>query len=175
MIFRETELSGVRVVELEPRHDERGFFARVWDPDELRAAGLEPKLAQISLASNVHRGTLRGLHFQADPHAEAKLVACVRGALHDVVVDLRPDSPTYRRWFGIELRAGEGRLLFVPEGFAHGYLSLEDETEALYLISAPYVAEAARGVRWDDPAFGIEWPFDPVVISERDRSWPDFS
>jgi dTDP-4-dehydrorhamnose 3,5-epimerase len=175
MIFRETELPGVHVVELEPRHDERGFFARVWDPDELRAAGLEPKLAQISLASNVHRGTLRGLHFQADPHAEAKLVACVRGALHDVVVDLRPDSPTYRRWFGIELRAGEGRLLFVPEGFAHGYLSLEDETEALYLISAPYVAEAARGVRWDDPVFGIEWPFDPVVISERDRSWPDFS
>jgi dTDP-4-dehydrorhamnose 3,5-epimerase len=175
MIFGETELPGVYVVELEARRDERGYFARVWDPDELVAAGMEPRLAQISLAANVRRGTLRGLHFQAEPHAEAKLVACVRGALYDVVVDLRTDSPTYTRWLGIELRAGGGRLLFVPEGFAHGYLSLEDETDALYLISTPYVAEAARGVRWDDPAFGIEWPFEPVVIAERDRSWPDFS
>lgn len=175
MIFRETELSGVHVVELEPQRDERGWFARVWDPEEFDTAGLEPKVAQISIASNSRRGTLRGLHFQAEPHAEAKLVACIRGALFDVVVDLRPNSATYRQWLGIELRAGVERLLFVPEGFAHGYLTLADDTEALYLISTPYAAEAARGVRWDDPAFGIEWPSEPAVISERDRSWPDFS
>jgi dTDP-4-dehydrorhamnose 3,5-epimerase len=175
MIFRETELSGVHVVELEPQRDDRGWFARVWDPDEFAAVGLEPNVAQISLASNSRRGTLRGLHFQAEPHTEAKLVACVRGALYDVVVDLRPNSATYRQWLGIELRAGVERLLFVPEGFAHGYLTLADDTEALYLISTPYSAEAARGVRWDDPAFGIEWPSEPAVISERDRSWPDFS
>jgi dTDP-4-dehydrorhamnose 3,5-epimerase len=175
MIFQETELSGVHVVELEPQRDERGWFARVWDPEGFAAAGLEPKVAQISIASNSRRGTLRGLHFQAEPHAEAKLVACIRGALFDVVVDLRPNSTTYRQWLGIELRAGVERLLFVPEGFAHGYLTLADDTEALYLISTPYSAEAAWGVRWDDPAFGIEWPSEPAVISERDRSWPDFS
>ena len=175
MIFHDTELAGVRLIELERRTDERGFFARVWDPAELESAGLNPALAQASVAFNDRRGTLRGLHFQAEPHAEAKLVRCTRGAVFDVVVDLRRDSPTFRRWVGIELREDDGRMLYVPEGLAHGYLTLEDATETLYLISEPYAPDAARGVRWNDPAFVIEWPAKPTVISERDRSWPDFS
>jgi dTDP-4-dehydrorhamnose 3,5-epimerase len=175
VIFRDTELAGVRLIELERRTDERGFFARAWDPAELESAGLNPALAQVSVAFNDRRRTLRGLHFQAEPHAEAKLVRCTRGAVFDVVVDLRRDSPTFRRWLGIELREDDGRMLYVPEGVAHGYLTLEDATETLYLISEPYAPAAARGVRWNDPAFGIEWPAEPAVISERDRSWPDFS
>jgi dTDP-4-dehydrorhamnose 3,5-epimerase len=175
MIFHDTELPGVRLAELERRADERGYFARVWDPAELESAGLNSALAQVSVAFNDRRGTLRGLHFQAEPHAEAKLVRCTRGAVFDVVVDLRRDSPAFRRWLGIELREADGRMLYVPEGLAHGYLTLEDRSETLYLISEPYAPDAARGVRWDDPAFAIEWPAEPAVISDRDRRWPDFS
>ncbi len=176
MRFTETELPGVFIVALERREDERGFFARIWDPDELAANGLERRLAHASIAWNERAETLRGLHYQAPPHAETKLVRCTRGAIYDVVVDLRPDSPTYKRWLAVELAEDDGRMLYVPEGFAHGYQTRADGTETLYLISERYVPEAQRGVRWDDPAFGIEWPATPPgTMSERDRGWPDFT
>ena len=175
MTWRETELPGAFVVESERVEDERGWFARVYDESELEQRGLAARFAQGRIASNKERGTLRGMHYQAEPHAEAKLVRCIRGAVHDVIVDLRPASPTFRRWVAVELTAASGRMLYIPEGLAHGYLTLEDESETLYLISAPYAPDAARGVRWDDPAFGIEWPHEPVVMSEKDRAWPDFS
>ncbi len=175
MIWRETELPGAFVVESERVEDERGWFARIYDEGELEQSGLATRFAQGSIAFNKERGTLRGLHYQAEPHAEAKLVRCIRGAVHDVIVDLRPASPTFKRWVAVELTASDGRMLYVPEGLAHGYLTLEDESETLYLISAPYAPEAARGVRWDDPAFGIEWPHEPSVMSEKDKAWPDFS
>ena len=175
MIWREMELAGAFVVESEPIEDERGWFARIYDEGELEQTGLATRFAQGSIAFNKERGTLRGLHSQAEPHAEAKLIRCVRGAVHDVIVDLRPASSTFKRWAAVELSAAGGELLYVPEGVAHGYLTLEDETETLYLISATYAPEAARGVRWDDPAFGIEWPHDPRVMSEKDKAWPDFS
>ena len=175
MIWRETELPGAFVVETEPIEDERGWFARIHDESELEQRGLASRFVQSSIAFNKEWGTLRGLHYQAAPHAEAKLVRCIRGAVYDVIVDLRPGSSTFKRWFAVELSAAGGELLYVPEGVAHGYLTLEDETETLYLISATYAPEAARGVRWDDPAFGIEWPHDPRVMSEKDKAWPDFS
>ena len=175
MIWRETELPGAFVVETEPIEDERGWFVRIYDQGEFEDRGLASRFVQSSIAFNKEWGTLRGLHYQAEPHAEAKLVRCVRGAVHDVIVDLRPASSTFKRWAAVELSAAGGELLYVPEGVAHGYLTLEDETETLYLISAAYAPEAARGVRWDDPAFGIEWPHDPRVMSEKDKAWPDFS
>jgi dTDP-4-dehydrorhamnose 3,5-epimerase len=175
MIWRETELPGAFVVESEPIEDERGWFARIYDESELAERGLAPRFVQGSAAFNKEWGTLRGLHYQAEPHAEAKLVRCIRGAVHDVIVDLRPGSETFKRWAAVELSAAGGEMLYIPEGLAHGYLTLEDETETFYLISAAYAPEAARGVRWDDPAFGIEWPYDPRVMSDRDKAWPDFS
>ncbi len=175
MTFRETELPGAFLVETEPAQDVRGWFARIYDEHELAERGLVSRFVQGSVAFNKEWGTLRGLHYQEDPHAEAKLVRCVRGSLYDVLVDLRPGSPAFTRWVAFELTAEGGPMLYVPEGVAHGYLTLQDETEALYLISAPYAPEAARGVRWDDTAFGIEWPHDPRVMSEKDKSWPDFS
>jgi dTDP-4-dehydrorhamnose 3,5-epimerase len=174
MIWRETELPGAFVVETEPIEDERGWFVRIYDESELAGRGLA-RFVQGSAAFNKEWGTLRGLHYQAEPHAEAKLIRCVRGAVYDVIVDLRPGSSTFKQWAAVELSAAGGELLYVPEGLAHGYLTLEDETETLYLISAAYAPEAARGARWDDPAFGIEWPHDPRVMSERDKAWPDFS
>jgi dTDP-4-dehydrorhamnose 3,5-epimerase len=174
MRFTEAKLLGAFLVELERREDERGWFARVWDPQELAAHALNPAIAQASVAWNARAGTIRGLHYQAAPYAEAKLVRCTRGALYDVIVDLRPDSPTYRRWLGVELSEDEARMLYIPEGVAHGYQTLVDGTEALYLISESYAPDAQRGVRWDDPAFGITWPAEPQVISDRDRAWPDF-
>ena len=175
MIWRETELAGAFVVESEPIEDERGWFARIYDESEFAERGLAARFVQASAAFNKESRTLRGMHYQAEPHAEAKLVRCIRGAVHDVIVDLRPASPTFKRWVAVELTAGGGRMLYVPEGLAHGYLTLEDESETLYLISAPYAPEAARGVRWNDPAFGIEWPHEPRVLSEKDKAWPDFS
>jgi dTDP-4-dehydrorhamnose 3,5-epimerase len=175
VIFQPTELAGTVVVELQPRDDERGFFARFFCRREFAEHGLELEVAQANLAFNRRRGTLRGLHYQAPPHEESKLVRCVRGALYDVVVDLRPGSPTFRRWLAVELTAENRRLLYVPAGVAHGYQTLVDETEAMYLHSAFHAPEAERGVRWDDPAFGIEWPeVDERVISAKDRAWPDF-
>jgi dTDP-4-dehydrorhamnose 3,5-epimerase len=164
------------VVELEPVADERGFFARIWSADELAANGLDTHLSQCSLSRNTTAGTLRGLHFQQPPHAEVKLVRCTRGSLFDVVVDLRPESATYCQWIGVELDAREARALYIPKGCAHGFQTLEDETDVLYMISDPYVPSAASGVRWNDPVFAIDWPSaDRRTISDRDRSWPDYS
>jgi dTDP-4-dehydrorhamnose 3,5-epimerase len=173
--FVPTRIAGVHVVELELHEDERGFFARAWSGEELAAAGLNGELSQCSLSRNVARGTLRGMHFQRAPHEEAKLVRCTRGAIYDVAVDLRLDSPTHGQWFGTELDATSGRALYIPEGCAHGFQTLVPDTDVFYAISAAYAPDAAAGVRWDDPAFGIVWPETPErVINARDRSWPDY-
>jgi dTDP-4-dehydrorhamnose 3,5-epimerase len=174
MIFRDTGIDGVWVIEPERIEDERGFFARTWDPDEFAERGLNPDLAQCSISFNRTRGTLRGLHYQAAPHEEAKLVRCTAGAIFDVAVDLRPHSSTFRDWFGIELSAENRLALYIPEGCVHGFLTLADDSQVHYQISQAYVPDAGRGVRWDDPAFAIRWPGDVVVINERDRSYPDF-
>jgi dTDP-4-dehydrorhamnose 3,5-epimerase len=174
MIFRKTGISGAWVVEPERLEDERGFFARTWDPEEFAERGLNPKLAQCSLSYNRTGGTIRGLHYQAVPYEEAKLVRCTAGAIFDVAVDLRPDSSTFRDWFGVELSARNRLALYVPEGCAHGFLTLDDDSEVHYQISERYVPEAASGVRWNDPTFAIVWPGEVVMINERDRSYPDF-
>jgi dTDP-4-dehydrorhamnose 3,5-epimerase len=173
-----TPLPGAYVVELEPIVDERGWFARTFDAAAFGALGLDPRVSQCSTSFNERAGTLRGMHYQVEPHGEAKLVRCTRGAIYDVIVDLRPDSTTYRRWFGIELRAGGAASLFVPTGFAHGFQTLVDATDVHYQMSYHYVPEAARGVRWDDPGFAIEWPEPPPrgrIVSERDAAYPDFA
>lgn len=175
MIFRPTPLAGAWLVEPERKADERGFFARTWCREEFAAQGLDPALAQCSISFNHRRGTLRGLHLQIAPHAETKLVRCTRGAVWDVIVDLRPESPTLRQHFAALLSAEKGNALYIPPGMAHGFQTLEDATEVFYQISVPYAPESARGYRWDDPAFGIPWPEPVTVISERDREWPDFS
>jgi len=176
VIFRETELRGAFAVELERIEDERGYFARTFCEREFREHGLSATVVQANTSFNRRKGTLRGLHYQAAPHEEAKLVGCTRGAVYDVIVDLRPGSPTFRRWTAVELTAENGTMLFVPEGFAHGYQTLEDDTETSYLMTAYYEPSAGRGVRWDDKAFGIEWPeVEERTINERDRNWPDFN
>lgn len=175
MIFTPTPLAGAFVVELEEVEDERGFFARAFCREEFEAHGLNPRVAQCNVSLNRKRGTLRGMHFQAPPHEEAKLVRCTRGAVWDVVIDLRRDSVTFKRWHGIELSAQNRRGLYVPEGFAHGFLTLTDDSEMLYLMSEPYHPECARGVRWNDPAFGIAWPLAQPEMSERDRGFALFS
>ena len=175
MRFIETAIPGVWVVEPEPMPDERGFFARLFSRDEFEARGLNPALAQSSVSFNAKRGTLRGMHWQAAPHAEAKLVRCTRGAIFDVALDLRERSASRLRWHGVELSADNRRMLYIPEGFAHGFLTLEDHTNVFYLMSEFYAPEYARGFRWDDPAFKISWPDTPEVISERDASYADFS
>jgi dTDP-4-dehydrorhamnose 3,5-epimerase len=167
-------IPGAFLVEDEPRADARGAFARTFCAREFAAHGLEPRIVQTSLSINARRGTLRGLHWQAAPHAEAKLVRCVRGRVYDLVVDVRPESHIYRQHLGIELAAADGRAVYLPPGVAHGFLTLEDDCEVHYAMSEFHAPEAARGARWDDPAFGIVLPGPVAVISERDRSWPDF-
>ena len=174
MIFSETRLAGVFTIDVEPNEDERGLFARVWDGDELAARGLDAHVSQSSIAYNHVAGTLRGLHFQLPPFAETKLVRCTRGAIWDVVVDLRRGSPTFLEWVAVELTAENRRTLYVPEEFAHGYQTLADASEVWYQMSVPYTPEAARGLRWDDPKLGIDWPgAERRLISERDLAWPD--
>jgi dTDP-4-dehydrorhamnose 3,5-epimerase len=176
VIVRETRIPGVFVVEPELIADERGFFSRIFDVDEFSARGLETEFPQWSVSYNERPGTLRGMHFQREPHAEVKLVRCTRGSLYDVVVDLRPDSPTFRRWTAVDLSAENRLALYIPEGLAHGFQTLEPATEVTYAISERYEPSAAGGVRWDDPAFGIEWPkAERRVMSDKDRSWPDFT
>jgi dTDP-4-dehydrorhamnose 3,5-epimerase len=173
MTFQETPLHGALVAQLERKDDERGFFARVWCEDEAVAHGIDPRVAQCNLSYNRLRGTLRGMHYRVAPHAEAKTIRCVRGAIFDAIIDLRPESPSYLQWFGVVLSADNRTSLYVPEGLAHGFQTLEDDTEVLYLTNKVYAPVAERGVRWDDPAFGIEWPdADVRVMSERDRNWP---
>ena len=175
MIFSETELPGAYTIDVDPRRDERGFFARAWCAEEFSQHDLVTRVAQANVSYNVRRGTLRGMHYQLPPHAEVKIVRCTRGAIYDVIVDLRPASPTYRRWIGVELTADNRRMLYVPEGFAHGFQTLEDDTEAFYQVSEFYAPGAERGLRWDDPAFGIEWPLpESPILSDKDRAWPDF-
>lgn len=176
MIFRETLIPGAFVVGPEPTEDERGFFARVFDAEEFTERGLALGDAQWSISFNAAAGTLRGMHFQREPHAEDKLLRCTRGALYDVIVDLRPESETFKQWTAVELDAENRLALYIPKGLAHGFQTLEDETEVFYAISARYEPSAADGVRWDDPAFGIEWPpAEPRIMSDKDRSWPDFT
>lgn len=173
MIFHETKLPGVCEIELEPHADERGFFARAWCQHEFERHGLNSRVVQCSISFNARKGTLRGLHFQAHPCPETKVVRCLHGAIYDVVVDLRPQSPTFKEWIAVVLTATNRRMIYVPEGCAHGFLTLADETEIFYHMSEFYHAELARGVRWDDPALKIVWPREVAVISERDRTYPD--
>jgi dTDP-4-dehydrorhamnose 3,5-epimerase len=175
MRFEETAIPGCVVVHPERHEDVRGFFARTWDGEVFARHGLNPAVAQCSVSFNRKKGTLRGMHYQEAPHAEAKLIRCTRGALFDVCLDLRPGSPAFRQWVGVALTAENGLALYVPEGCAHGFLTLEDATEVCYLISAPYAPEVARGVRWDDPAFGIAWPGPVTTLHERDAAYPDFA
>ena len=174
MIFRETKLKGAYIIELEPLEDERGFFARSFCQKEFEQHGLNFSIVQCNLSYNKKRGTLRGMHYQIAPHEEAKLVSCIRGAIYDVIIDLRPNSSTYRQWFAVELTAEDYRMLYIPAGFAHGFQTLKDDTEVFYQISEFYHPESAKGVCWNDPAFGIVWPDDIRVISDRDRQYPDF-
>ena len=168
MLFKETKLKGVFVVELELIKDDRGFFACSWSPEEFEKQGLNPRLSQCNISFNNRSGTLRGMHFQEKPYEEAKLVRCTRGAMYDVAVDLRPDSPTRYQWVAFELTANNRRMLYIPEGFAHGYQTLDDDTEIFYQMSETYHPEVARGLRWDDPHLAIDWPLDVAVISKRD-------
>lgn len=174
MIFREASIAGAWQIELELVEDDRGFFARTWDPAEFARYGLNPSVAQCSLSHNRRRGTLRGLHYQVAPHEEAKLVRCTAGAIFDVAVDLRADSPTFLGWHGVELTAENRVALYIPEGCAHGFITLSDNAEVSYQISEAYAPDAARGVRYDDPSFGIVWPEQVTVIASRDASYPDF-
>jgi dTDP-4-dehydrorhamnose 3,5-epimerase len=171
MIFTETNLRGAFVIDLERLEDERGFFARTWCEREFAARGLSTRLAQCNISYNFRRGTLRGMHYQTAPHEEEKLVSCPRGAAYDVIVDLRPDSPTRLRWFAVELTAENRRMVYVPEGFAHGFQTLQDDTEVFYLISEFHAPESARGIRWDDPALKIEWPVETAVVSTSDAAF----
>jgi dTDP-4-dehydrorhamnose 3,5-epimerase len=174
MIFRETDLMGAFVIEPEILSDERGFFARTWCSKEFAKHGLNPTVSQCNISFNKKKGTLRGMHYQGAPQEEAKLVRCTAGAIYDVIIDLRRNSTTFKRWISVELNADNRKMLYIPEGFAHGFLTLVDDTEVFYQMSEFYSAEHARGVRWDDPAFNIEWPLDIVVIAEKDRNYPDF-
>ncbi len=173
MIFSETKLKGAYVIEIEKQEDERGFFARTWCKKEFEDNGLNPRLVQCNISFNAKKGTLRGMHYQTNPFKEAKLVRCIKGSVYDVIVDLRQDSPCFKEYFGIILTHDNQKMLYVPEGFAHGFLTLDDYTEVFYQMSEFYQPESSRGFRWNDPAIGIEWPLDVKVISDRDRSYPD--
>ena len=175
MNFFATKLEGAFIIEPERMEDGRGFFARSWCEREFAAHGLDPQCVQCNISFNKKSHTLRGLHYQAAPCEEAKLVRCTMGAIYDVIVDLRPDSPTFRQWFSVELTAENRTMLFIPKNFAHGFLTLQDNTEVFYQMSAFYAPEYARGIRWNDPAFRITWPAEVRVIAERDRNYPDFT
>ena len=175
MIFKEQFIQGLYLIEPEKKEDERGFFARLFCENDFTLRGLESQFIQSSIAYSLKRGTLRGMHFQCAPHEETKLVRCTKGAIFDVVIDLRPGSPTYRQWFGVELSSENRLMLYIPKGFAHGYQTLSDRTEVSYQMSAPHHPESARALRWNDPAFGIRWPLAVSVISKRDETVPDFA
>jgi dTDP-4-dehydrorhamnose 3,5-epimerase len=174
MRFIDTALPGVTIVEIEPHRDDRGFFARSWCEREAAARGLRLGSVQCNISHNRLKGTVRGMHYQAEPGEEAKLVRCTAGALFDVAVDIRPTSPTFGRHVGVELTAANRRMLYIPAGCAHGFMTLADDTEVFYQMSAEHAPEHDRGFRWNDPMFALEWPLDVAVISERDRTYPDF-
>ena len=175
MLFTETRLKGAFIIQLEKRGDERGFFARTFCQNEFSDHGLNTQISQANLAYSRFKGTLRGMHYQARPHAEAKLVRCTKGAVFDVAVDLRPDSVTYCQWFGVELSSDNDKMFYIPEDFAHGYMTIEDHCELTYMVSAFYAPDAEQGVRWDDPTFEIKWPLTPKIISDKDKKWADFN
>lgn len=175
MFFHRTELTDAVLIELDRREDRRGFFARTWDQQLFKEHGLVDRVVQANLSYNHTRGTLRGMHYQKAPYAETKLVRCVRGAIFDVIIDIRPDSPTYKHWIGVELTAENRRALYVPEGFAHGFQTLTDDCEIMYQVSQVYTPGAEGGIRYNDPSFGIQWPLPVSVISEKDAAWPDFA
>lgn len=175
MKFIETPLSGAYIIEPEPKTDHRGFFGRLWCEEELRERGLETRIVQSNVGFSHRKGTLRGLHYQQAPHEEVKIVRCTRGSVYDVIVDLRPESATFGRWFGTQLSEHNRRMIYVPEGFAQGYLTLQDDSEIYYHTSQRFAPQAATGVRYDDPQFGIDWPEAVTVISEQDLNWPDFA
>lgn len=174
MIFTETKLKSAYIIELERLEDERGFFARTWCQREFKEYGLNPTLVQCNISFNIKKGTLRGMHYQAAPCREAKLVRCTFGSIYDVIIDLRPESETFKQWISVELTANDRKMLYVPEGFAHGFLTLMDNTEVFYQMTEYYAPGYARGIRWNDPAFGIQWPIDVLIISEKDKQFPDF-
>jgi len=174
MIFRETRLKGAFIIEPERLEDERGFFARTFCIEEFRKGGIEFRVVQCNISFNKKKGTLRGMHYQIAPYEEAKLVRCTMGAIYDVIIDLRPESPTFKQWIAVELTAENRLMLYVPKGFAHGFQTLENNTEVFYQMSESYHPECARGVRWEDPMFGIEWPILPPILSWRDRSYLDY-
>ena len=174
MIFKETKLKGAFIIEPERIEDERGFFARTFCRKEFEANGLNPNLVQCSVSFNKKKGTLRGMHYQTAPHEETKLVRCTRGAIYDVMLDLRRDSPTFKQWVSAELTGENQRMLYIPEGVAHGFQTLQDETEVMYQMSEFYNSEMARGVRWNDPSFAVQWPREPLVISSKDAGYSDF-
>lgn len=175
MIFTETKLAGAYVIDLEKRGDSRGFFARSFCQDEFERHGLISKVVQTNVSLSKHQGTLRGMHYQESPYAETKLVRCTQGAIYDVIVDIRPDSPTYWQWIGVELSSSNHRMLFVPQHFAHGFITLVDDCEVTYQVSQVYHPGSERGLRYNDPALGIIWPQAVQVISEKDASWPDMN
>jgi dTDP-4-dehydrorhamnose 3,5-epimerase len=175
MNVQETPLRGAYTIDLEPKRDERGFFARQWCVDTLASHGLVCPISQINVGSNLLAGTVRGLHYQTAPHAEVKVLRCTAGAVYDVIVDLRPESATFKQWFGVELSAENHRTLYVPEGFAQGYQTLTDNAEIYYMTTKPFAPQHATGVRYDDPAFGIRWPRAASVISQADQSWANFA
>jgi len=174
MVIRDTALAGIHVLDPEPVGDARGFFARLWSADALEARGLVARFNHAGVSFNPRKGTLRGMHYQAPPFAETKLVRCTRGAIYDVALDLRPGSPTFRQWIAVELTAENRRVLYIPAGCAHGFQTLADDSEIEYLIDAAYSPSHGRGVRWSDPAFRIDWPEDERTMNERDRQYPDF-
>lgn len=175
MKFYPSPLQGAFTIELDKRGDERGFFARMFCENEFRELGLETRFVQINNSLTALKGTLRGLHYQMAPKSEVKVVRCIRGALWDVILDLRAGSPTFKQWFGATLTAENRTMMYVPRGFAHGFVTLTDDTEAFYLVSEFYAPDQERGVRYNDPAHGIEWPEEPVEVSEKDRNWPDLN
>jgi dTDP-4-dehydrorhamnose 3,5-epimerase len=174
MIFKETRLNGAFQIDLEKIEDQRGFFARTFCRNEFKTQELETGIAQCNVSYNTHKGTLRGMHYQVYPHEEAKLVSCLTGALFDVIVDLRRDSPTFMEWLGVELDAKTSKVLYIPAGFAHGFETLREDTVVCYKMFEFYHPECARAIRWDDPAFSIDWPLPPKIISKKDRSYKDF-
>jgi dTDP-4-dehydrorhamnose 3,5-epimerase len=174
MKFIPTPLAGAYTIEPEKREDDRGFFARAFCVNEFDVHGLDRNIVQINNSLSKDKGTLRGIHYQLAPKAETKIVRCIRGSLYDVIVDLRPDSPTFLKWFGAELSAENRTMMFVPKGFGHAFITLEENTEAFYMVTEFYAPEHERGLRWDDPAIGIQWPAEPVIISDKDRNHRDF-
>ncbi|MBU3170207.1 dTDP-4-dehydrorhamnose 3,5-epimerase [Clostridium estertheticum] len=174
MIFRETKLKGAYIIEMEPIEDERGFFARAWCKGEFETQGLNPDLVQCNISFNKKRGTLRGMHYQCAPYEEVKVVRCIRGGIYDVIIDLRADSKTYKEWIGVELTAEDRRMIYIPVGFAHGFQTLDDNTEVIYQMSEFYHGECARGVRWDDKSFRIAWPIEKIIMSDKDIKHGDF-